>query len=100
MRKTLTKAELARQLALPIGGRQSWLTIKMAVFLIEQLFDLIVCYFQNEGEQVTIRGFGTFKVRGRARHRVRAPSGVLVDVPARKTVVFKPSAEVVRRLNY
>lgn len=39
-----------------------------------------------------VMGFGTFRVKDRAARRARNPgTGDMVDVPAKKVVVFKPA---------
>lgn len=46
------------------------------------------------GEEVTLRGFGTFKTKTRKAKAARdINNGTTVMVPARKVVVFKPSKD-------
>ena len=52
-----------------------------------------------KGEKVTISGFGTFSVRTRkARTAVKPGTRERIEVPARKTVAFKPSKELKERI--
>lgn len=90
--KTLTKHTLAAM----VTGMP---TVK-AVDLIETLMDLIICYFQNGGERVVLRGFGTFKIRRRRAFTGSDPrNGDPIDVPAALSISFKPGVEAIRRLN-
>ena len=48
----------------------------------------------EEGHNIEIRGFGTFKVKTRKARKARNPrTGEEVPVPDRKVPVFKPSNE-------
>lgn len=68
--------------------------------IIETLFDLVVLAFQMGNEKVTIRGFGSFKLRKRNAFVGTHPkTSVRTGFPERYSLSFKPSAEVVRRLN-
>lgn len=52
-----------------------------------------------KGEKVTVSGFGTFSVRTRkARTAVKPRTKERIEVPARKTVAFKPSKELKERI--
>jgi integration host factor subunit beta len=47
------------------------------------------------GLTVELRGLGTFSLRERRRRKARNPrTGEAVSVPARKVIVFKPSAKM------
>ncbi len=53
----------------------------------------------NEGK-IQIHNLGTFQVRHRAGRSGRNPrTGELIDIPARRAVTFKPSKNLVHRLN-
>lgn len=98
MPKTLTKRELAKQLA--AEGRFLWMTQSAAVDIIETITDLIALHIQGGGQSVTMRGFGSFKVQKTRARIVKHPvNGYQIKVPERTTIGFKPSAEVIRRLN-
>lgn len=46
------------------------------------------------GEEVTLRGFGTFQVKTRKAKAARdIKKGTTIMIPARKVVAFKPSKE-------
>jgi len=54
----------------------------------------------KRGENVEIRGFGTFQVRYRRARRMRNPrTGQVIDLPHRKVPFFKPSPELKKFLN-
>ena len=98
MKDTLAKNELAAELGL--SPRFRALPRKLLVDLIETLTDLIVCHFQSGGKRVVLRGFGVFKLRQRCAFTGSNPrTGESLDVSERLSLIFKPSAEVIRRLN-
>src|SRR5271166_5022206 len=52
-----------------------------------------------QGEEVEIRGFGSFRFRNRAARRGRNPkTGARVDVPAKKVIFFKMGKELSAQL--
>lgn len=52
------------------------------------------------GDNLTIKGFGTFKVEERAARKGRNPAtGQEIDIPASKTVKFTPSSALKDELN-
>lgn len=96
MSKSLTKFELAKQLE----RHPSIKTRKAAVDIIETLMDLIACHFQNGGSKVSIHGFGAFKTRKRRAFIGSDPrNGGRLEIPERLSITFKPSAEVIKRIN-
>ncbi|OEU54945.1 MAG: DNA-binding protein [Desulfobulbaceae bacterium S3730MH12] len=53
----------------------------------------------EEGERVTISGFGSFRVVERATQKGRNPrTGESIIIPAHKTVKFKPGKNLNRRV--
>jgi nucleoid DNA-binding protein len=95
--KTLTKTYLA---ALVVKSARQAISQGEAVDLIETLMDLLVCHFQNGGEKVTLRGFGTFKLRKRRAFTGSNPNtGAAIQIPEALSITFKPGAETLRRLN-
>lgn len=93
--KALTKHELAGQLATSCE-----LTKAEAVNIVETLCDLIICWFCEGGERVSLNGFGAFKQSRRREFKTTDPQGGAITVPARVSIVFKPSVEAVRRINH
>lgn len=54
----------------------------------------------EQGETISFMGFGTFKIVDRAERKARNPrTGEEVTVPAKKTLVFKPSKAFISQLN-
>src|SRR6266436_5484986 len=53
-----------------------------------------------KGEKVDLRGFGSFHVSGKKERQGRNPrTGQTMTIAARNVAVFKPSTELVGRLN-
>ena len=94
--KSLTKWELAKQLQ----QSQPDLTQQRLVDIIDTLADLVICHFVDGGGPVTVRGFGRLRVVRRAAFTGAHPkTGEPYVHVASKRLVFKPSAEAVRRIN-
>ena len=52
------------------------------------------------GDRIEIRGFGTFQSRTRATKNGYNPStGETIYLPAGKTILFKPSRELTKKMN-
>lgn len=94
----MTKIELAKQLTRDTRFR--WMSVKTAQDIIETALDLMICHLQDGGEEITIRGFGTLKTRRRRAFVGKDPrTGEQIQIPERLSVVLKPSAEMLRRIN-
>lgn len=94
--KSLTKWELAKQLQ----QSQPDLTQQRLVDIIDALADLVVCHFVEGGEIAVLRGFGRLRMVRRAAFTGTHPkTGEPYVHVASKRLVFKPSAEAVRRIN-
>ncbi|MDE2874579.1 MAG: integration host factor subunit beta [Gemmatimonadota bacterium] len=89
----MTKAELVEQAADALGGRVTKQDCALVVdAFLDAVTDGLAC-----GDNIEIRGFGTFKVRHRKARKARNPStGEAVEVPPRFAPVFKPSSHFVR----
>jgi len=90
----VTKHELAGQLA-----QAERISHTKAVSIIENVADLIICHFQNGGEKITIRGFATIKVRKRRAFTGKDPHGRPHRHEEKKSIIIRPSAEMLRRIN-
>lgn len=67
---------------------------KNAAHTVEAVFDIIAGALMSEGK-VTVMGFGTFIVKKRkARRGVKPGTTEEIHIPARKTPVFIPGAEL------
>ena len=94
--KSLTKWELAKQLQ----QSQPDLTQQRLVDIIDTIADLVICHFVDGGGPVTVRGFGRLRVVRRAAFTGTHPkTGEPYVHESSKRLVFKPSAEAVRRIN-
>ena len=94
--KILTKQALARQLQ----QSQPDLTQCRLTDIIDTLADLVICHFVEGGESAVLRGFGRLRVVRRAAFTGTHPkTGEPYIHEARKRLMFKPSAEAVRRIN-
>lgn len=90
----MTKAELVEDVA-----RAAELTKKDAERLVELVFESIIETL-NQGEKIELRGFGSFRVRGRGARRGRNPkTGDPVDIPAKRVPYFKPGKELKELIN-
>jgi nucleoid DNA-binding protein len=84
----MTKADLVEQVAEKTG-----LTRTDVAVVVDSFLDTIKRSME-EGHNIEIRGFGTFKIKLRKARKARNPrTGEVVPVPDRKVPVFKPSNE-------
>ena len=84
----MTKAELAKEIASKTG-----LEKKDVVVIIESLMDTIKTSMA-EGEEVFLRGFGSFIIKHRANKTARNISkNTTVIVPAHDIPAFRPAKE-------
>jgi len=84
----MTKADLVEEVAGKTG-----LTRTDVAVVVEAFLEAVKKSLEN-GNNIEIRGFGTFKVKQRKARKARNPrTGIEVPVPDRKVPVFKPSNE-------
>lgn len=82
---SLTKADLAEEVA-----RRAELSRNDAEEVVKVVLDSLVDSL-NAGEEVELRGLGSFRFRERGPRRGRNPkTGEQVNVPAKKVVYFTP----------
>jgi len=84
----MTKADLVEKVAEKTGLTRTDVAVVVDGFLeaIKSSMEL--------GQNIEIRGFGTFKIKQRKARKARNPrTGQEVPVPDRKVPVFKPSNE-------
>ena len=90
----MTKADLVDDVA-----NAAELTKKDAERLVELVFDSIIQSL-NKGEKIELRGFGSFRVRGRGARRERNPkTGEPVNIPAKSVPYFKAGKELKELIN-
>jgi integration host factor subunit beta len=91
----MTKADLVEQVAEAIGPGVT----KRDCALVVDAFLNAIKQAMIDGEDIEIRGFGTFKVRPRKSRMARNPrTGDAVEVPQRAVPVFKPSKQLRQRV--
>ncbi|MDH5759261.1 MAG: integration host factor subunit beta [Gemmatimonadota bacterium] len=84
----MTKADLVEQVAEAIGPG---VTKKDCALVVDGFLNAVKLALAS-GENIEIRGFGTFKVKKRKSRTARNPrTGDAVDVPPRSVPIFKPS---------
>ena len=85
----MTKAELVEAVANAAG-----LPKKDAEVILNEILAQIVAAL-NRGEEIELRGFGSFRVKQRSARRGRNPkTGEPVDIPAKQVPFFKPGKEL------
>ena len=90
----MTKADLVEQVA-----NEAEMTKKDAEQLVEIIFESIIGAL-NKGEEIELRGFGSFRVRQRGSRKGRNPkTGAAVDIPAKRVAYFKPGKELKEVIN-
>lgn len=90
----MTRAELVHEVA-----KQASVSLKDATNAVDAVMEQIIRGVQS-GHPVTLRGFGTFKIRVKAGGTRRNPrTGEEIEVDESKTVKFVPSKDFVGRLN-
>ncbi len=85
----MTKAELVSAIAqaADISKKEADAALKAAVQAVSEAL--------QRGERVAIPGFGIFSVKERAPRKGRNPrTGEVINIPARKVVVFKPAKDL------
>lgn len=92
--KGLTRAELIAEVS-----RAAELQRKEAARVVETILDAIVDALRS-GQEVELRGFGSFRIRERAGRRGRNPkTGESVSVPPKRVPFFRPGKELRAQLN-
>jgi integration host factor subunit beta len=93
-RSAMTKADL-----IGVVARRLDITQVQAGIIVEAALRSIVSALQG-GQEVEIRGFGSFRFRNRAPRKGRNPkTGERVDVPPKKIPYFKMGKELKTLLN-
>jgi integration host factor subunit beta len=93
----LTKNDIALQLT---HEKRLGLSKTEALDIVETVFDLIALALSQGDRNFSMRGFGSLRVRQLRAFTGRHPrTGEAINVPTRKSVSFKPSNELLHRLN-
>ncbi len=89
----MTKIEIVREIASKTG-----LSTKDVMLVIESLMDTIKTSMGN-GEEVFLRGFGSFIIKHRAEKTARNISkNITIIVPAHDIPAFKPAKEFMEQV--
>lgn len=92
---TLTKRALASKISDVTG-----ITASLATTILDAMVSVVSRHFESGGEVVTIRGFGTFSRSVRGAYTTKRPdTGEEIQIPIHKSIKFKPSRDLVARLN-
>lgn len=84
----MTKADLVEKVAERTGLTRTDVSV-----VVDSFLDTVKKTLEG-GNNIEIRGFGTFKIKLRKSRKARNPrTGEVVPVPDRKVPVFKPSNE-------
>ena len=84
----MTKIEIVREIASKTG-----LPTKDVMVIVESLMDTIKSSMEN-GEEVFLRGFGSFIIKRRAEKTARNISkNTTVIIPAHDILAFRPAKE-------
>lgn len=85
---TITRLELAQEVAKAVGNMME-ITNRDAEAIVAEIIESMIDALK-EGNEIEIRGFGSFRLRSRRARRGRNPkTGDSVDVPAKRVVYFK-----------
>ncbi|MEO2153613.1 MAG: HU family DNA-binding protein [Aquificae bacterium] len=90
----MTKAELIARAAEKAGvsKKQADRCLKAIIEVIEDAL--------QKGERIALPGFGVFQVKERAARKGRNPqTGEVIEIPARKVVVFKAAKQLRELIN-
>ncbi|MEM8964076.1 MAG: HU family DNA-binding protein [Acidobacteriota bacterium] len=89
------KADIVDHVANQVEG----LTKRQVADVFDSIFDSIGTTLE-QGERVSISGFGSFTVAERAAREGRNPkTGEPIQIPASRNAKFKPGKELKERLN-
>ena len=89
----MTKIEIVREIASKTG-----LPTKDVLVIVESLMDTIKTSMEN-GEEVFLRGFGSFIIKHRANKTARNISkNTTVIIPAHDIPAFRPAKEFMDKL--
>lgn len=85
----MTKADLIQEVA-----RAAELTIKDAEAIVNEIFQAMIDSLKK-GDEIELRGFGTFRQRERRARRGRNPkTGQAVEIPPKRVTYFKLGKEL------
>ncbi|MBQ2686583.1 MAG: HU family DNA-binding protein [Clostridia bacterium] len=90
----MTKKEL-----IAVAAKNAGISQKAAAAVVDDIFNSIANELTS-GQDVTLTGFGSFKVKTRAARSGRNPrTKETVEIPESKVIVFKPSTTLKDSVN-
>jgi integration host factor subunit alpha len=93
--KTVTRADLCEAVYQKVGLSRTE-SATLVELVLKEITDCL-----ERGETVKLSSFGLFIVRKKGQRIGRNPkTGEVVPIPARRVMVFKPSAILMKRINY
>ncbi len=91
----MTKSKLVKT----VSERVSEITKKDTKVIVDVIFNSMIDALIRE-ERIEIRGFGSFRVKNRDARCGRNPkTGVVVNIPKKKTLFFKAGKEMKERVD-
>ena len=92
----MTKSKLVEK----ISENLTSITKKDIKIIVDVIFDGMIDSLKK-GERIEIRGFGSFKVKERKARNGRNPkTGIIVNIPEKKAIFFKPGKELKKKVDY
>ena len=90
----MTKSDIVDRIT-----RQSGMKKKEVLYIIDNFIEKVL-ESANRGERIEIRGFGTFYQAEKKSREVYSPiAGKKIQIPAKKTIIFRPSKATERQLD-
>lgn len=91
----MKRSDVIRTLQVQFKHMRSSDAMAMLDSVVNEMTDAIA-----RGDKIEIRGFGTFQSRARATKNGYNPStGETMYLPASRTILFKPSRELTKKMN-
>ena len=91
----MKRSDLIRSIQVQFKNMRTTDDMAMLDTVVEEMKNAVA-----RGERIEIRGFGTFQQRTRATKNGYNPStGESIFLPANKTILFKPSRELIKKMN-
>lgn len=91
----MKRSDIIRSLQVQFKNMRASDAMAMLDTVTDEMIDAIA-----QDKRIEIRGFGTFQPRTRATKNGYNPStGETIILPANKTILFKPSKELIKKMN-
>jgi len=91
----MKRSDIIRSLQVQFKNMRSSDAMAMLDTVMNEMMDAVA-----NDKKIEVRGFGTFQARTRATKNGYNPStGETMFLPANKTILFKPSRELTKKMN-